>query len=164
MKNLLPILFVLVLLGCANDSETIRGLEARIDSLESRAALAYKPGFGDLMGGIQVHHNKLWFAGQNQNWKLAEFEVHEIRESIEDIQAYHAGREKAKPIGMILPPLDSMDNAIHNEDISAFNRSYTLLTGTCNNCHRTVGHEFVVVKIPDAPPFSNQEFKHGSPQ
>jgi len=50
--------------------------------------VSYKPGFGEFMGGIQVHHEKLWFAGTNQNWKLAGFEIHEIKESMDDIRKY----------------------------------------------------------------------------
>ena len=34
-----------------------------------------------------------------------------------------------------------------------------LLTNTCNSCHRATEFEFNVVKIPDTPPFSNQDFK-----
>ena len=35
------------------------------------------PGFEEFMSNIQAHHAKLWFAGQNHNWKLADFEIHE---------------------------------------------------------------------------------------
>ena len=35
---------------------------------------------------IQIHHSKLWFAGKNQNWELAKFELDEISETIEAIK------------------------------------------------------------------------------
>ena len=38
------------------------------------------------MGGIQTHHAKLWFAGLNNNWKLAEYEIDEIKERFEQAQ------------------------------------------------------------------------------
>ena len=46
---------------------------------------AYKPGFGEIMNSVQINHSKLWFAGTNKNWKLAEFEVHEIMELLDDV-------------------------------------------------------------------------------
>jgi len=80
--------------------------------LEIKLANTYKPGFGEFMNGIQAHHSKLWFAGQNDNWKLAGFEVHEIMEAIEDIQKFQTERKESQMIGMINPALDSINNAI----------------------------------------------------
>ena len=111
------------------------------------------------MSGIQAHHSKLWFAGQNENWKLADFEVHEIMEAIEDIQKFQTERKESQMIGMINPALDSINNAIQQKNSTLFKSSYILLTNTCNNCHRSANFEFNVVKIPDTQPFSNQDFK-----
>ena len=111
------------------------------------------------MSGIQAHHSKLWFAGQNQNWKLADFEIHEIMEAIEDIQKYETERKESQMVGMINPAIDSVNNAIIQKNPALFKSSYTMLTNTCNNCHHAVDFEFNVVKIPDAQPFSNQDFK-----
>ena len=82
MKKIIPILFVVALISCNKQSDQIQALQKRVDSLEKKVAESYKPGFGEFMSGIQVHHNKLWFAGQNENWKLADFEIHEIMEAI----------------------------------------------------------------------------------
>lgn len=48
------------------------------------------------MSGIHAHHSKLWFAGQYENWKLTDFEVHEIMEAIEDIRNFKQKEKKAK--------------------------------------------------------------------
>src|SRR5690606_28494182 len=101
----------------------------------------------------------LWFAGQNENWKLADFEVHEIMEAIEDIQKFQSGRKETQMIEMIIPPLDSINNAIRQKDSGLFESSYILLTNTCNKCHRAADYEFNIVKIPETSPFSNQDFK-----
>jgi len=146
--------------GCSGQTGHANVLQNRIDSLESKLAHSYKPGFGDFMSSIQVHHNKLWFAGQSQNWKLADFEIHELMEAIDDIQNYQAERKESKMIGMILPALDSVNTAIQQKNSALFRSSYTLLTNTCNNCHRVVNFEFNIVKIPSTPPFSNQDFNH----
>jgi hypothetical protein len=159
MKRTFFAILTLGLFACNQPSDKTELLQNRIDSLESKLANTYKPGFGEFMSSVQIHHAKLWFAGQNENWKLADFEMHEIKEAIDAIQKYQSEREESKNIEMINPALDSVDVAIQQKNPSLFKSSYTLLTNTCNNCHRTVNFEFNVVKIPETPPFSNQDFK-----
>ena len=159
MKYLILIFLAFELLGCSNrktDNNLV--LQARIDSLEKRLADTYKPGLGEFMSGIQVHHAKLWFAGQHANWKLADFEVHEIMEAVEDIQKYQSERKETHLISMLTPALDSVNNAILDKNTVRFKNSYILLTATCNKCHQAVDFEFNIIKIPDSPPVSNQSF------
>ena len=148
-----------LIIACDDQQQTVRQLQSRIDSLQQQIDKSYKPGFGEFMGSIQVHHEKLWFAGINQNWKLADFEINEIKESLEDIQSYCTDRPERKSLTMIDRPLDSISYAIQQKDEALFKKNFITLTNTCNNCHRTTEHEFNVIKIPDTPPFSNQEFK-----
>ena len=148
-----------LIIACDDQQQTVRQLQSRIDSLQQQIDKSYKPGFGEFMSSIQVHHEKLWFAGINQNWKLADFEIGEIKESLEDIQTYCTDRPERKSLTMIDRPLDSISYAIQQKDEALFKKKFITLTNTCNNCHRTTEHEFNVIKIPDTPPFSNQEFK-----
>ena len=159
MRQLFSIMLTLGFISCNQQTDNNKVLQNRIDSLESKLSDTYKPGFGEFMSGIQAHHSKLWFAGQNKNWKLADFEVHEIMEAIEDIQKFQTERKESQMIGMINPALDSINNAIQQKNPVLFKSSYTLLTNTCNNCHHAANFEFNVVKIPDTQPFSNQDFK-----
>ena len=158
MKHLRLYILCIIFLSCNQQKTDNTILEAKIDSLQSRLDKMYKPGFGEFMSSVQVHHNKLWFAGQNQNWKLADFEINEIKESIEGIQQYQVEREESKRVDIIFPALDSVMQAIDQKNITLFNKSYLLLTNTCNSCHRATKFEFNVVKVPDTPPFSNQVF------
>ena len=159
MKHLLLIGLSLSLLACNQQADNTKDLEERINNLESKLADAYKPGFGDFMGSIQTHHAKLWFAGQNENWDLADFEIHELEEAIEDIQKYQAGRKESEMIGMLNAPLENIEKAIDEKDSEAFKRNFISLTNTCNKCHIAVGFEFNVVKLPETSPFSNQDFR-----
>ena len=159
MKSIPVFLFCLLLVSCNQSKDNTLVLQNRIDSLERRLADTYKPGFGEFMSSVQVHHAKLWFAGQNQNWKLADFEIHEMMEAIENIQHYQTERKESKQISMINPALDSVNAAIEKKDPALFKSSFIILTNTCNNCHHAVDFEFNVVKIPETPPYSNQDFK-----
>ena len=151
---------MLFTISCNNKSNNTEQLQARIDSLEKKLATTYKPGLGEFMSGIQVHHAKLWFAGQNQNWKLADFELHEMIEALDDIKSFNTDRPEIKSLQMIYAPMDSLNKCVQEKNLSTFKSNFSLLTTTCNNCHRDTDHGFNVIKIPDTPPFSNQEFKH----
>jgi len=158
-----PLVFALLFTtACNQQGNNAAHLQAQIDSLQTKLNDAYKPGFGEFMSSIQIHHNKLWFAGQGQNWKLADFEIHEIQEIVEDIEKYQTDRKESRQIGMIKPALDSVLSAIEQKSSTAFKSSYLLLTNTCNNCHKATNFEFNQVKIPDSPPFSNQVFKQSN--
>ena len=152
------VLLLLLLGACSDNSDKISELQSRIDSLQLKVDDSYKPGFGEFMSNVQIHHAKLWFAGTNQNWKLAEFEIQEIKESLEDIRKFQFEREETKTLPIIFTPLDSVQSAIDKKDLKSFKQSYTLLTSTCNTCHKAVNNEFNKIKIPDSPPFSNQSF------
>ena len=159
MKHLFFILFAFTLFACNPQTNEMKALQNRVDSLEIKLANNYKPGLGDFMGGLQKHHSKLWFAGQNQNWELADFEIHELEEAIEDIEAYHKGRKEIEQIDMIKPALEGVEAAIDQKDPIAFTTGYNILTNTCNACHQAADHGFIVIKTPESPPFSNQEFE-----
>ena len=155
------LLLTILFFSCSQEShsDNTKALQSRIDTLEKKLADTYKPDFGEFMSTIQVHHAKLWFAGQNQNWKLADFEVHEIMEALDGIQKFRPDRKESQKIGMLSPAIDSINNAINKKDPALFKRSFNLLTNTCNDCHHSCDYEFNVVKIPETPPFSNQDFK-----
>ncbi len=72
------------------------------------------------MSNIQLHHAKLWFAGINRNWELAQFEIHEIQEALEDISNFNADRPETKAITMINPAIDSLSTAISKKDLDLF--------------------------------------------
>ena len=159
MKKYILITFSFVILSCNNQENKTQVLEKRIALLEKKISETYKPGFGEFMGNIQSHHSKLWFAGKNANWKLAEFEVHEIEEAFEAIQKYQSERKESKLVTMINPAIKKINTAIKQKNTTLFKTSFESLTISCNECHQATNFEFNVVKIPDVVNFSNQDFK-----
>jgi hypothetical protein len=158
MKKIVFVFVMITFVACHNTYVPNKDLQSQIDSLKTQINNAYKPGLGESMSSIQVHHEKLWFAGKAQNWKLADFEIHEIMEAVDDIKAYASDRPETKYIVMLQLRIDSLDKSIQQKDASMFTRSFMLLTTTCNNCHTEVNYNFNKVKIPETPPFSNQVF------
>ena len=159
MKYLMVLTTLFFLAACSQQGNNTQQLQAQIDSLQYKLDNSYKPGFGEFMSSVQVHHNKLWFAGTNNNWKLADFEINEIKESLDDIKKYCTDRTETNSIGMIDQPLQNVSNAIQQKNSTVFKSSYMMLTSTCNSCHQATQHEFNIITVPTAPPYSNQSFK-----
>lgn len=159
MKKVLIVFTVFILFSCQQHNGNEAVMQNRIDSLESKLANTYKPGFGEFMSYVQSHHAKLWYAGENKNWKLANFEMDEIRETIDDIKKYETDRKETQLISMIYPALDSVTSAINLKNVTQFKSSFTQLTNTCNACHQAAKFEFNVVKVPTTQMFTNQDFK-----
>lgn len=160
MKNILLLGFICTLFSCQpNVDDHSKELQNQIDQLKKDLSETYKPGFGEFMGNIQVHHAKLWFAGENENWKLADFEINEIKENLEAIQKYQTDRPETEMIPIIQPALDSVSLAIQKQNLAEFKSSFKLLTNTCVECHRDTKHEFIQIQVPVMDVFSNQKYR-----
>lgn len=151
-------LVILVLYSCKQENPKTQILENRIADMEKKLDGTYKPGLGELMSFIQLHHAKLWFAGSNSNWKLSDFELSEINEALEDIKSYNADRPEIKDLGIIEPALKNVSQANKQRNSKQFEDSFMELTVSCNTCHVATDHGYIVIKTPDSPPFSNQDF------
>lgn len=165
MKKYLVFCGLPLLMACGNNNTTLNELQSEINTLNNqndslkKMVSAMKPGLGDLMQGIQVHHNKLWFAGKEENWPLAQFEDDEILEIIHQAETIETTRPEVKLFkSMIYGPLDSIQAAIKSKDTKTFSRSFDILTNACNNCHHDTHFEFNKIQVPDRPPYSNQDF------
>jgi hypothetical protein len=112
MKKVLIFLITLSFFSCDHSSSNTETLQQKVDSLQIAVKNTYKPGLGEFMSQIQVHHAKLWFAGKYQNWELADFEVGEIREALDDIPKYCSDRPEVKSLGMIMPVMNTLSKDI----------------------------------------------------
>lgn len=129
----------------------------------------YVPGLGELMAGQQVRHAKLWFAGENENWRLAAYEVDELKEGFGDVVKLHPVLEDSHiPVSKLVPtiiegPLGEVGAAVEARSKPRFEAAFDKLTAACNQCHQAANFGFNVVKRPTSPPFSNQEFEVAKP-
>ena len=158
MKQVAFALIITCLAGCQGNQETNNNTDKEAHH-SAHDAGKYKPGLGQYMRNIQIHHMKLWFAGKHQNWPLASFEIHELEETFEAVEEHYKKSDETQGLKMIYGPLDSVDQAIDNKDTNRFKNTYTRLTQTCNTCHKSNDHGFVKLKIPEAHPYHNQQFQ-----
>ena len=126
------------------------------------ATAPYEPGLGEFMTATQLRHAKLWFAGKNNNWALAAYEIDEIKEGLEDAAKYHANNDGvpvAELIKSIIDPrLEHLEKAIEGKSNTQFVAAFDELTNGCNSCHAKAGKPFIRIQRPSEPPLSNQNF------
>jgi cytochrome c1 len=145
--------------ACHQSNDHTLQLQAQIDSLKDQWKKSYVPGTGELMTNIQMHHAKLWFAGKNSNWLLAEYQESLIRSGFRKIQQYHGQKPEAKLAAMIEPAMDSVERAIHEKNAGSFKRQFEFMTSSCNSCHQATNHPYNVIVIPSLVPLDNQRYK-----
>ena len=122
----------------------------------------YTPGLGEIMTLQQMRHLKLWFAGQAQNWPLADYELDELKEGYEDIVKYYPTKDDA-PTGVmasavIEKEVADLNKATEAKDRKQFTAAFDKLTASCNACHQASKKPFIVMQRPGANPYANQSF------
>jgi hypothetical protein len=122
----------------------------------------YEPGLGEFMTATQLRHAKLWFAGKNNNWALAAYEIDEIKEGLEDAARLHPtfnGVPVAEMIKTIIDPrLERLEKAVEGKNSTEFIAAFDELTNGCNSCHAGASKPFIHIQRPTAPPLTNQNF------
>lgn len=113
-----------------------------------------------LMLRLQIHMDKLFWAGKAQNWPLAAFYAHELEETLEAITAAKIVDDGvnvsvlAKP--MLGGALKGVSTAVEKK--TGFMGAYTATVKACNGCHAATKHGFIRIKLPTRPIFDNQVY------
>jgi len=121
------------------------------------ASQSYVPRLGDIMGATQLRHIKLWYAGKEKNWPLAEYELGQIKESFQDAMTYYPGLPAANMTTMA-KPASQIGNAIRTKNSTIFGRAFGELTAACNACHQAQGYGHIAIRVPTGSPFTDQTF------
>jgi Skp family chaperone for outer membrane proteins len=141
------------------------GLAALQDSFkrvqaELATAKESMPGLGDYMTTIQLHVGKLWFAAKAWNWELAEYELDELKETMEAAKGLNAEKNGVKISGVLDSVLQTqvaqLAESIERKSAAEFHQSYDDILSACNGCHTEAGYKFIHIVRPSAPPVTNQ--------
>lgn len=123
---------------------------------------SYQPGLGEFMTATQLRHAKLWFAGKQNNWDLAAYEIDEIKEGLEDAARLfptYDGVPVAKMIKTIIDPrIEELEKAVRAKSSTKFTAAFDGLTSGCNSCHAGASKPFIRIQRPIASPLTNQNF------
>jgi hypothetical protein len=127
-------------------------------------AVPFNPSMGDLMNTlVQPRHAKLGLIGHEQNWVLAAYEHHQLKDALINISKWRPRfRNMSVPElveTMTGEPLKALDEAIQAHDSGKFTEAFGRLTAGCNACHTALGHAFVIIQPPEQSYFANQVFR-----
>ena len=97
------------------------------------------PGLGEYMTTIQLHAGKLWFAAKAVNWDLAEYELDELKETIEAAKSLNAEKNGVKISNVLDSVLQTqvaqLAESIERKNSTQFQKSYDETLSACNGCH-----------------------------
>ena len=130
---------------------------------EAHMPKPFVPGLEWFMNMIQTEHAKLWYAGEARNWRLAAYQLAEIKEIMSDTQDL-VPVFKSLPFAdmmdaVIVGPIAGLEKAIDAKNPKAFAKGYGRLTAACNACHQATGNGFIVIQRPSGRGFPNQDFR-----
>jgi hypothetical protein len=106
---------------------------------------------------------KLWFATKASNWELANYELDELKETMEAAKALNAEKNGVK-ISSVLDSVVQTQVAelaasIERKNPAEFQKSYDETLSACNGCHTETGYRFIHIIRPSAPPVTNQRWE-----
>ena len=124
----------------------------------------YHPSLGDLMTrAVQPRHIKLGVAGRERNWAYVAYESSELRNAFNRIArttpVYRKNQLSDLFASQMIPALDDLDAAIKAKNGVKFDAAYRQITESCNTCHSTLEHAFVVIRAPLTSPYTDQDLR-----
>ena len=170
MRQIL-LLPLLLLAACSNTDQSaeIAELRAQVASLKSASvvpavapATPAAPELGQQMLELQIRHARLWQPGAARNWMLTQFELAELRESLNGVVELNGDHAAVQPnrLADVLPTfmdpaLKQMQAAIDTQDGPAFDKAYDEVSKACTDCHASADHSFLVIQRPQSPMLDN---------
>ena len=170
---------LLALGGCSNQGDggaRVAKLEKEVAELRAHVehertegagktpatAAADGPELGAQMLELQIRHARLWQAGAARNWILAQFQLAELRESVQGIVETNGEHAALQPQrlaevmpAMLDPALGALQGAVDGNDGAAFDAAYDQLSQACTACHAAADHGFLVIQRPRTPVLDN---------
>jgi cytochrome c553 len=132
------------------------------DQKPANSPEGYLPPLNLMMVAAQLNHFKLWYAGAVENWPLANYELAQIRTSIDRAGRLYPNKVESN-MTMMTPAADEVENAIKAKDGGKFSKAFSKLTAACNTCHEATGFGFIRMRDPtlspiETSPFSDESF------
>jgi hypothetical protein len=133
----------------------LRTLAAEIETIQGKL-----PSQSHTMQDVSYHFCNLWFAGEQENWALANFYWEETLSHLHwavrviPVRKDLKGKDvDLRPIleGFENGPLHQLHDAIAAKDKSAFERQYRTAMETCYSCHKAADKPYLRPQIPEHP-------------
>jgi hypothetical protein len=137
--------------------------KAHLDKLEADIKKLQEliPDQAAVMSHLSYHFTNLWFAGNEENWPLADFYLSETRSNLRwAVRAKPIRKDlEGKDTVLLAPiaeavengPFKQMKDAIQGKDKAKFVKVYTETLSSCYACHKASFKPYLRPQIPTAP-------------
>lgn len=155
MKQLLRISVSFIILGimlfaCQTDQQqSFQGTWLRGEATEVVAEIEHQfAGFSQTMWEVQYRYSELFWAGADENWEYADYQLEHIMEALEQGFVRRPEREpsSAQFVNQAAPALLK---AIVAGDQQEFEKMFENMKNSCNTCHHMEDVAFITVVIPE---------------
>lgn len=145
----LTFLFILTFLSaCDQKQEAVQGQwikgneQEKLETIENQFR-----GFDMAMVETGYRYQELYWAGQDENWEYAYYQLEKIQKTIENGLERRPKRAQSARyfLTVILP---EMKKALDKRDTVIFNKNFQVLTNSCISCHAMEKVPFFIVKTP----------------
>jgi hypothetical protein len=148
--------------GPTTNGTEVAALKAEIERL--RGLL---PDQAHAMKDVGYHFSNLWFAGQTQNWALAEFYLGETRSHLRwavriiPVRKTPHGQElRLEDVLAVFEKttLKGLQEVVAAKKAESFSSSYRQMLASCYSCHVAAGKPYLRLKVPERPETTIIEF------
>jgi len=143
------LLLVIVILACTQKNNHpaqgnwIKGSEKeQIETIEKQFR-----GFDNAMVETAYRYQELYWAGQDENWDYAKYQIEKIKLTIENGLQRRPKRAKSAEHFLTFT-LPEMLKAVKSKDTAVFNSGFQFLRTACKNCHVMENVPFIQSIIP----------------
>lgn len=149
MRQLLMLFLSFLLFACNQSSpKTAQGKwikgsqEDQLKSIENQFG-----GFDQAMVETGYRYQELYWAGQDQNWDYAEYQLNNMKKTLDHGLERRPKRAESAD-SFMNHALPEMQEAIEKKDPTSFNAGFDAMTINCNSCHLKEKVPFIRIKKP----------------
>ena len=165
--------------GCLFESQAraqqmpaTKPVAAATAAVDTQTLIERLPDQSHEMQDAGYHFENLWFAGNQQNWPLADYYLRKTRSylqlavQIKPVRKTSAGTEVA--LKAFLDSVDhgllaQVDTAIQHQDVAGFRTAYRQTVEGCTACHTACEKAYLRVQVPNVPSTSIINFDPPAP-
>jgi len=148
MKYLTFLFILSFLLACNQKQEAAQGQwikgneQEKLETIENQFR-----GFDMAMVETGYRYQELYWAGQDENWEYADYQLEKIQKAIENGLERRPKRTSSAQ-HFLTVTLPQMKEALKKKDTVVFNKNFQVLTNSCVSCHAMEKVPFFTVKTP----------------
>ena len=148
MKYSTCLLIILFISACNQKQETVQGQwikgneQKKLETIENQFR-----GFDMAMVETGYRYQELYWAGQDENWGYADYQLEKIQKAIENGLERRPKRAQSAQ-HFLTCTAHQMKDALKKKDTVVFNKNFQVITNSCVSCHAMEKVPFFTVKTP----------------